>query len=154
MDDDRKSTSRSLKVSDYSATELNEFTRRFASAAAHYRRWMRRWWIGWVVIFVVVLPIGLFAFSAHPEYGMLPLFAAILVQAVSVLWYPKPMCPACDEKLELNFGSYCPQCGQLGFDPSIPSCPTCGKLDRLKSGRCYKIHYCSSCGIPVDVKGF
>ncbi len=70
----------------------------------------------------------------------------------------RPICPACNRKVEVSVRKFCPECGSSDLTPKSfllsAKCHSCGvNLRRGKGGRSYKIRCCTHCGVFLDGKG-
>jgi hypothetical protein len=79
-----------------------------------------------------------------------------------VLTIPLLTCPRCHNRLVQNFDVYCPTCGSNQIYPyslfctRLAYCSSCNRhmSPDSKSGRNYRIRFCTSCGLLLDDKGF
>ena len=114
------------------------------------QRWAFAMCLPWLLLFAVFKqqPAGVFVFAAL----VLTLVIAFCLNA------PLPNCPACTNYLDRKIGPFCPACGACrGSDASPdlrPRCAACGCTLAVRKGdRCYKIHFCTFCGLEIDSLG-
>jgi hypothetical protein len=67
-------------------------------------------------------------------------------------------CPSCNSHATRSKGEYCPECGARpltrGYWWSPRTCAACGRVLRYrKSGRLFKVRYCSHCGCHLHERG-
>jgi hypothetical protein len=162
------------KVADeYSIDELMQFREQFAPIAQRCRKLKRRnricFFAGiiWMAIpltklsvFSDILPKSLQTSLQNLMVGW-PLGVLLWFLLTIVFWVQllRFECPACHNRLaSRRLGSYCPECGsdqlEAGNWYRAWRCNACGKrLAHDKEGPCYKIRYCTHCGVFLDEKG-
>jgi hypothetical protein len=114
------------------------------------QRWAFAMSLPWLLLFAVYKqqPAGVFVFAAL----VLTLIIAFCLNA------PLPNCPACTNYLDRKIGPFCPRCGSRSHSPGEsnlrPRCAARGcNLAVRKGDRCYKIHFCTFCGLEIDKLG-
>jgi predicted RNA-binding Zn-ribbon protein involved in translation (DUF1610 family) len=143
-------------VSNYEPAELACFREQFVPVAKGYRRYASLGptliVVGFACVFLsMAFPILSFWLVGGIFFCFLVGMFVSLPQVVE--------CPACQNMLETDIGSYCPECGARAIQRDISSgkrsCASCGKALRRgrRNSRLYTIRACTHCGVLLDEKG-
>jgi hypothetical protein len=147
-------------VKDYSDEEQLEFQNTFKPVAEKYRRRRERG-RKWGMAFMVLIFVGFVIAAINPRPFIWLWLAAIITWLIALVTsHTKLLCPACQNKVNDGYGTFCPQCGKTlkryGVLQSVENvkCAWCGiLLGKAKKGRNYRIRLCTYCGVTLDPTG-
>jgi predicted RNA-binding Zn-ribbon protein involved in translation (DUF1610 family) len=144
-------------VRDCSPEEQTEFREKFKPLAARYRRYWRVAYVALGIGLVCGFLLRLVISATMEEWLFGVFFAGLVIFACIASLAPVLKCPACHNRLDVEFGEFCPECGeralQRGTRYHQAQCLVCGRtLSRGKS-RHYKIRACTHCGVQLDEEG-
>jgi hypothetical protein len=152
-------------AADYSEAEKTQFKKNFEPTAKNYRRFSKTvtaMFISVGILFLIFFILGSNKFlpEKHVGWVFIPWGSLLLISIVTALVLAikfDPVCPACERGVDRTFKTFCPECGsgQLlsGSFFKSPHCNSCGKVFGCGKSRCYKIKFCTHCGISLDDKG-
>ncbi len=142
-------------VDDYSPAELDSFRDAIRQDVTQRRRrqialWTAAccWYLSPPVLWSLVNPV---------ENWLIPWLVGTLVfLGLTQVMLQLPLCPACRNELEGDFGDYCPACGCRSvedrgwFKPR--RCSSCRRT-LMKDQRWYNVRACTHCGVVLDDEG-
>jgi hypothetical protein len=142
-------------ASDLTIEERTRLREMFAPTANWYRYSVRFGMCCVALAFTSILLGALFPKSMF-NWAMGGFLVSWVLLGSLILFYPRPACPGCKNKLEGGFGPFCPECGAqaLAFSRwSPPRCSACRREMRRRKARHYRIRACTYCGLWLDDKG-
>jgi hypothetical protein len=157
-------------ASDYSQEDLLRFREQFKPVREKLHRLRRYFALICVPAFLVFISdlavlIYLKDLPDGIQHLMVYIFVFVLlfIFACSTFFQfflSRIQCTACHNRLDFcKHVDYCPECGSNQLDAGnwfkFPRCNACGrKLASGRGGRCYKIRFCTHCGVFLDEKSF
>jgi predicted RNA-binding Zn-ribbon protein involved in translation (DUF1610 family) len=143
-------------ATDYSSQEQSQLREEFKPLAKKYRERMRAAYITLAVGFACILLVFFLPKNLLP-WMIGGFFICWLVVVFLAVVSPMPNCPACKNKIDGDFGDYCPECGANALKRRswfrAPQCSACGKIMQRGKSRQYSIRACTYCGVMLDEKG-
>jgi hypothetical protein len=145
------------EVADYPAEERDRLRDAFRSTAAGYRRHGRiaAWCFGGFLCCILLVLV--LRKSSPPWFAMVPALVCWIAGFVAMMSAPRLVCPGCSNKMDINLGRYCPECGAPQLQPGgwfrSPRCGSCDRPMRRNKTRGYKIRACTHCGLMLDEAG-
>jgi ribosomal protein S27E len=152
-------------AAEYSENERAQFKKQFEPIARSYRRTSKR--VVWIFLSLAFLFLIFFVLGSK---GIIPqqfvskfalfftalLFIFIFAVLILAIKYD-PVCPACEKGVDHVLRTFCPECGNEGLVHNSfftrARCLSCSKVFAGGKGRCYKIRFCTHCGILLDEEG-
>ncbi|NBV20755.1 MAG: hypothetical protein EBS05_01995 [Proteobacteria bacterium] len=157
------STYRFRSKHSYTQAELLAFQLAFAAQASKYRHY--KWQYAKAVVAGLIFAGVTFCVGRWlPEPFYTPVFAVLLVLLAGphlyyLICFPVLQCPACLQTLDLDKAEdFCPECGgNQGWSTHWFSqgkrCNACGTTLQDGEERSWSVHYCTHCGVHLDVDG-
>jgi hypothetical protein len=131
----------------------------FGAVAHRYRAAQRRLKSAVVGFAGTLLAIGILRPPQPIPYLLGGVAVAFWLAAIGLQFRIPPLsCPNCEERLDRELRTYCPECGKHAIDFSSwrsPSCTEChaSLTTARRSGRLWTIRWCTVCGELLDERG-
>ncbi len=136
--------------------ELSRLREIFRPMATRYRRHMRTAYIVVGVSFACIL-LGMVLPKTLFPWFLGGFFVCWLTLLFFAFLSPLPDCPVCHNRLDRDFGAFCPECGARALQPGswfrAPQCLSCGRAMRRGKSRGYSIRACTHCGVMLEERG-